>query len=250
MSALLNQSQTSGHDADVSIVADAFVPHAVLASIDLSPLLGTGPERTAPGSITDLLHASERAFASTLPDHRRVGWVAGRRVMRAALQQISATHAAHPLLATPRGAPSLPHGVSGSISHKRTRAIAIAASTTDTFWGIDLEERPGDADLARPSIGRRILTAHEQDAIADLDALALRETTLVYFALKEAVYKAIDPLVQRYVRFTEVELDVHANGSAVVRLLMPELVARGLEVEAHWRVDGQHIVAMARTLPR
>ncbi len=71
--------------------------------------------------------------------------------------------------------------------------------------GVDLEHRPTARDLARPSIARRILTAPELDALAELDAdpLAQRERVILSFAIKEAVYKAIDPTVQRYVQFTD-----------------------------------------------
>jgi phosphopantetheine--protein transferase-like protein len=158
---------------------------------------------------------------------------------------VSPVDATAPLLHTGRGAPHLPAGIAGSISHKRRRAIAIAAAEPGLHLGIDLEERPTVASLERPSIARRILTERELDALASLDALAHREATLLHFALKEAVYKAIDPTVHRYVRFTEVELDVHPDGRARVTLLLPETVISPLHVDAHWMRDADYIVAMA-----
>jgi len=68
------------------------------------------------------------------------------------------------------------------------------------------------------------------------------------FALKEAVYKAIDPIVQRYVGFTEVELDVSDDGRAIVTAVDPSRLA--MPIEARWReVDG-YWLATARALRR
>lgn len=195
----------------------------------------------------DTLHADERALVTAMSPDRRATFVAGRQALRAALDAVAPQHRDTPLLRTVRGAPQLPVGVTGSISHKQTRAIAIAARSAGELLGLDLERRPTDADAHRPSIADRILTAAERDALRGLDALAHREATLVRFALKEAVYKAIDPYVHRYVRFTEVELDVRDDGAAVVRLMLPELSAREVLVESRWRVDGPWIIAVARS---
>ena len=83
-----------------------------------------------------------------------------------------------------------------------------------------------------------------------MDLLAHRESTLVRFAIKEAVYKAIDPYVGRYVRFTEVELEVADDGRAAVRLLLPEADMQRVQVEAHWRFEDRWIIAMARSVRR
>jgi 4'-phosphopantetheinyl transferase EntD len=193
------------------------------------------------------LHDDELAFAQLLAAGHRAGFVAGRRALRAAVQQLSPGAAVPPMLRTDRGAPQLPSGLTGSISHKRERAIALAAPSTGGLVGLDLEQRPGEADLARPSIAPRILTAIEQARLSHLDAMMHREQTLVHFAIKEAVYKAIDPWVQRYVRFAEVELDVESNGLAHVHLRLPEPVMRGVHVDARWRFEGRWIVAMAHS---
>lgn len=194
-------------------------------------------------------HPDELALAANMTDARRAAFLAGRRALRAAVHALSPESALAPLLHTGRGAPHLPVGLTGSISHKRHRAIAVAAQQSDVdrpqHVGVDLEERPSREQLARPSIATRILTPREQDALTSLDDLAHREATLLRFALKEAVYKAIDPTVHRYVRFTEVELDVHTDGRADVTLLLPEFSAHPVHVDAHWMFDDDYIVAMA-----
>jgi 4'-phosphopantetheinyl transferase EntD len=98
-----------------------------------------------------------------------------------------------------RGAPVVPRG-HGSIAHKagpeRVIAAAIAA---DHLVGIDLER----AHAPRQPIERRILTPRELAVLGD----DRRQVSLV-FAIKEAIYKAVDPVVRRYVGFTEVEVDL------------------------------------------
>ena len=108
------------------------------------------------------------------------------------------------------------------------------------------------ASDAGRSLARRILTASEQDDIASLDDIAHRDASLLYFALKEAVYKAIDPFVERYVRFTEVEIRIdtdrhrqQADGSAQVSLLLPECERLPLSAVVAWQRDPEWIVAVA-----
>ena len=131
------------------------------------------------------LHSAEAALAMTMLAVRRAAFVAGRVALRAAIHAIAPGRddvpllLARPLLRTTRGAPTLPAGVLGSISHKRTHALAIALVGHSGHVGVDLEERPNASDALRPSIAPRILTAREQDALSSLDPLAHRDATLL-----------------------------------------------------------------------
>jgi 4'-phosphopantetheinyl transferase EntD len=158
----------------------------------------------------DVLAASlvpeEQAHARGLPPARRVTWVGGRVALRRALAELGVTPG--PLMATPRGAPALPPGVAGSIAHKRTLAVALAApALADVTLGVDVE-----VDRAlRVDISERVLTPVERGR---LDALAVpaRATALLRaFAAKEAIYKALDPWLRRHVAFAEVEVDAGAG---------------------------------------
>lgn len=196
------------------------------------------------------LHPLEASFARSLPLPRRATFMAGRQALRAALAQLPAdADREGPILRTPRGAPALPPAVTGSITHKRTLAMAAVAPRVDRLQhlGLDLERRPTADELRRPSIGRKILTAGEYAFVQQWgeDTLEGREQVLVHFALKEAVYKAIDPFVERYVRFTEVELDLADAADVRVTLHLPEASVADVHVEAHWHTDGEWIVAAA-----
>ena len=108
-----------------------------------------------------------------------------------------------------------------------------------------------EADLRRPSIGPRILLPDEQQRIAAMATSPLhrRELELVHFALKEAVYKAVDPIVQRYVGFLEVEValtpETEATGRATPILHLPEFAVRPHVLTAAWRLTGEWIVVAA-----
>ncbi len=193
------------------------------------------------------LALEERQLADTMHPVRRAAFVAGRAALREAIRLAAPDATVAPLLQTARGAPTLPAGLAGSISHKQTRAIAIAGIGVAGHLGVDLERRARPIDAERPSIATRILTPRELVALDGLDALAHRDATLLRFSLKEAIYKAIDPIVQRYVRFTEVEVDVLDDGGANVTLLLPEFANTNVVVEAHWRTDAEWIVSVARS---
>jgi enterobactin synthetase component D len=170
----------------------------------------------------------ERALAGTLGDVRRRELVTGRTALRLLIE-------APAVLADGRGAPVMPAGWVGSISHKGVLAAALVAPAGNGCIGVDLER----ADAARIDIARRILTPREQAALPDRGpAVTLR------FAIKEAVYKAIDPFVQRYVGFTEVELDLDDAGGCAVSVLDPARLP--VTIEARWRVVDGHWLAIAR----
>jgi 4'-phosphopantetheinyl transferase EntD len=156
------------------------------------------------------LHPDEAAFARELPAGRRGTWVGGRLALRAALSAVGGPTAL-PLLATPRGAPALPAGFIGSISHKRELAVALAARAdagVRATLGIDVEiPRP-----FRQDVSRMVLTADERAALAALDPAARDREVLRRFATKEAIYKALDPWVGRFVSFQEVAVASAGEG--------------------------------------
>ena len=175
------------------------------------------------------LPAAERAHAQSLGEVRRRDLIAGRTALHLALEDFS-----HAILADDRGAPMLPAGLSGSVSHKGRFAAAIVGAADGGFVGVDLEH----AAPPRLDIASRILTPREQALLPDRGrAVTLR------FAIKEAIYKAIDPVVRRYVGFTEVELDLLEDRCAIT-------TAIPLSIDVHWREHGAHWLATARAIGR
>lgn len=205
------------------------------------------PQRGTPLDTHDLapLDFEERTHADALPPLRRTSFVGGRRAMRQALATIA--HDAPAILATPRGAPLLPDSVRGSISHKDSIAVALVALSTDDgnasprHVGIDVElDAPRATDVSR-----HVLVDAEIARLAHLpDDERLRVVTL-HFSIKEAIYKAIDPFVQRYVGFHEVEVEPLVGGT--VRVVMALKNGEGpFEVDAWWEREGGLILTTAR----
>lgn len=217
------------------------------------------------------LHPQEWALAETLAPVRRLAFVAGRLAAHAAMQHAAAitptpfgasgaasTSATHAVLRTARGAPAFPPGVLGSISHTRRLAVALvrADPAPNVHIGVDIETLPDpDREQHRPDLAPRILTAHERRALpphteGDRVTRAYLDAVRIRFSLKEAVYKAIDPWVQRHVRFQEVETTLHDNGTATVRALLPEWaeggsLARRLAITGWWMQTNGHCVTGA-----
>lgn len=217
------------------------------------------------------LHPQEWALAETLAPVRRLAFVAGRLAARAAMQHAAATAstprdtsgavsnpASHAVLRTARGAPAFPPGILGSISHTRRCAVALVRvdHAPDVHLGVDIEALPDpDREQHRPDLAPRILTAHERRALpphreGDRVTRAYLDAVRIRFSLKEAVYKAIDPWVQRHVRFQEVETTLHDDGTATVRALLPECaeggsLARRLAITGWWMQMDGHCVTGA-----
>ena len=139
----------------------------------------------------------ERRFAAQLAPLRLGPWVGGRVALRRAFRELGT--ALGSVLPDGRGAPRLPRGLRGSISHKATLAVAFAALGEGESLGVDIEL---DAPT-RVDVSRHVLAPEEAQTLAGLaEGERLREVTL-RFSLKEALYKALDPFVRRYVAFRE-----------------------------------------------
>ncbi|KAF1055092.1 MAG: Enterobactin synthase component D [Stenotrophomonas maltophilia] len=168
---------------------------------------------------------------------RRAEYLAGRLCARAALQQLNG-RAECPTLGADR-APQWPAGTCGSITHSDGWAAAIVARQSD--WqglGLDAETLLDDARAER--LQGEILTPAESQR---LDPAQRALCVTLTFSLKEALFKALYPLVQKRFYFEHAEvLNWDTNGHARLRLLC-DLSARwhnGSELDAQYaRFDGR-----------
>ena len=212
------------------------LPHGRCVGIDIPA--GLTPELNA------ALLPDEQVYLTSLAPTRQPSFAAGRVALRAALGAIagdpeqSRDFTRHALLSDAGGAPLLPDGALGSISHKRTLAIALAAlaparDAPRAALGVDLEEYR----LLRVDITRRVLTererAHLAASIGEADAAELtleRDRRLIqYFSLKEAFYKAVNGFGLAHVSFQNVEVSsISADGA--VAFAPPPLLQQRLEI--------------------
>jgi phosphopantetheine--protein transferase-like protein len=103
-----------------------------------------------------------------------------------------------------------------------------------------------ETDVERKhDIARRVLTDAERDAIVGLDDRARARAITVRFSAKEAIYKALDPFVRRYVAFDEVAVSPLPGGDA--RVVATLRAGEGpFAIAATWRVFDGLVLTTAR----
>jgi enterobactin synthetase component D len=192
----------------------------------------------------------ERDYLLALSPARRPTWFAGRVALHAALFEIGLDRGA--ILATQRGAPELPADVTGSISHKRTLAVALAAQRKNGISiGVDIEPIPAVSSLSesgwdnRPDISSRVMTPDELALLADIPERLRRREVILHFSLKEALYKAINPMIGRYVSFQEAEVFPAADGTVAVTLNLKKNEGP-FHVGASWTEMDGHLLTTAQ----
>ena len=149
------------------------------------------------------LFPTERPAVARAVEKRVREFATGRHLARLALGSLGL-----PRVAIPSGQarePLWPTGCIGSITHSEDLAIAaVAASGTLRSLGIDLEV----AERVTPELHAKLITPWECGLLQDADP---RMPGLV-FSAKEAAYKAVYPLVGKFIGFQEAEVDVDWPG--------------------------------------
>lgn len=122
-----------------------------------------------------------------------------------------------PILTNKLGAPSIPEGIRGSISHKEHFAVAAALISDESaggngYIGVDIEKC---SNKASEKLKQRLFSADEQLSIDGLGGtVTTEEEVMLLFSFKEAIYKALSPYLARYVEFTEAEVYPLLDGTA------------------------------------
>lgn len=159
------------------------------------------------GPVADypLLTEEAPAVARAIPK-RRHQFASGRHFARKALKKLA--ELSPPIPRDARGRPVWPPGFIGSISHSETLAAAAVSSGPLRGIGIDVEDSQRLA-RSRPRLHSKLFTRAERGR-----TLSDPRTGAVTFSAKEAAYKAINPLVGRYIGFREVEIVIEWSRSA------------------------------------
>lgn len=157
------------------------------------------------GAFEAALWPAERAAAEAMGPQRLAAYASGRRVAHAALAALG--EVAGPVTSSGR-LPRWPPGAVGSIAHSRTLAVAVAARAREVRGvGVDLE--------AEGRVGERL--AARVLVHAERQRLAEAHWTLA-FSAKEAVYKAVNPVVGEYLGFGDVEIEIDGDAFSAVAL--------------------------------
>jgi 4'-phosphopantetheinyl transferase EntD len=189
---------------------------------------------------TDQVHALDLEACPSQAPLRMHTWLGGRAALRLALRRfgVEPDHIGR----TERGAPSLPEGLVGSLGHKTDIAVALAARADGWTRGVDVEQ----IREMKTSIEDRILRDEEKARWSELGSEGRDRFLLASFSIKEAVYKALDPHVARWVDYKECEVRFLPNSKVRVALFVPE--ARFL-CEARLYEQAGYFVSTAKLRP-
>lgn len=153
---------------------------------------------------------------------RQSEYAAGRLLARELLARLGVGNG--PFLDGEDGAPRWPEGVVGSISHCSSLcSVAIARRTDVGSLGIDIEQalpldEASEALVVQPEDG-----ASMSRFTTEVGSLAGK----LVFSAKEAAYKAVYPIIHRFLEFPEVIIREGGGGrfTPVVRVAAAELPA-------------------------
>jgi enterobactin synthetase component D / holo-[acyl-carrier protein] synthase len=147
------------------------------------------------------LHTEEaRILSPRACERKRVEFALGRTAAHFALKQIGFENPP-PVLRGQKGEPIWPGGIVGSITHCYPWSVAVAVQCSNGFAvGVDLETKER---MQGTDISDLVCREADLDWVRDGD---FQERLTMIFSAKEAIYKALYPLCQRYIDFKEVEL--------------------------------------------
>ena len=180
---------------------------------------------------------------------RQTEFLAGRLCAHEALRRATGV-ASIPAVGEDR-APCWPAGVVGSITHGAGWAAAVAARA-EQWRGLGLDVERLLASTRADRLAGEILTPRELENYGDLDDSQRATLVTLTFSIKESLFKALYPLVNKRFYFQEAELIHHDdNGQARLRLLndLSQEWKSGAELEGQFvQFDGYllSLVSIAR----
>ena len=196
----------------------------------------TPEDRTAAQGLERLLAWEEQQLAESMRGSNKIEFVCGRLALRTACRRFGAD--VGPILRDDRGAPVLPRDLTGSIAHRKGWVLAVVDWARNGTLGVDVESWPPS-----PSLAEHVLTVEEREQTAQLSDEARERAVLVRFALKEALFKALDPYARRYFGFRDVVIE-ERGASYRVALRSPE--ARAYKILAFVQWWGEWVFASTR----
>ena len=188
---------------------------------------------------TDLLWLPHYAELSNAGRKRKAEHLAGRIAAAHALGAIN--ERAIPGIG-PSGEPLWPEGVSGSITHSGTQAMAVVVRHQDALVGIDCEAILPDREAREIQDG--IINAQEAMCLTRSGypfALAL---TLA-FSAKESLFKALFPKVNTYMGFDCARITRLNEKTVTLALTRPQAEFKENTLfTVHWLLDGNQVITL------
>jgi enterobactin synthetase component D len=175
---------------------------------------------------------------------RQAEFLAGRVCARMALQQLDRLNCV-PAIGEDR-APVWPGHISGSITHSTGHAAAIVGYKAQ--WrglGMDLENLLSLERAER--LAGEILTADELQRMATMPREQIALLVTLTFSLKESLFKALYPIVQKRFYFEHAEVLEWSDAGHVRLRLLTDLSAEwchGTELEGQFAVNGEQLLSL------
>lgn len=179
----------------------------------------------------------------SFPPQRLREFSLGRYCARMALSEAGVEN--FPLLISRAGMPLWPQMYAGSIAHTKdcTAAVATHMSFTKSI-GIDIEEISDFPMEIRDDILR-----HDEISEYQIHCLYPEEVNLaLFFSIKEAVYKAYNPIYHQFLEFKDVRLKLNEAAGSYTASIHQQLVGikqEPLVIEGLFFVDSKRVYSSA-----
>ena len=182
---------------------------------------------------SDRLIGSEIVEAGHMKPLRKNAFSSGRHAAHLAQNELGLE--ASEILAVGRR-PIWPAGQVGAITHSNDFAAAIVSCDLLSV-GMDIER----LGRIKEKLYDKFFTPSE---LASINEMTDWEVETIIFSAKESIYKAIYFIVQRYVKFKEVELTLNAEDSSFSVSYIGEnmMSLRNLETRGYWSICEDHVL--------
>jgi len=184
-----------------------------------------------------------------LPHHAQLSHAGRKRKADHLAGRIAAAHAlpdhAVPGIG-PSGEPLWPDGISGSITHSGTRAMAVVTQHP-ALIGIDCETILPENEALEIKDG--IIDAQEEAVLSRSGYPFALAMTLV-FSAKESLFKALFPKVKSYMGFDSARITMLDKETLMLALTRPLTgFDEGTAFTLHWLHDGDGVITLQSRFP-
>lgn len=174
-----------------------------------------------------ILTVKETKIVRKAVKKRRYEFSAGRRCAKKCLEQYFISDFS--LLKGRYGEPIWPRGFTGSITHDAEMVFAVAQPQENGYVGIDFADLPEQAPY--PHL---ILNSGEINAIK-----YMKNPEFLLFCLKESVIKILSPILQDYIEFKDININLE---NSVAEVTYRE---KKTGINLFWLIHGNYIFTVA-----
>lgn len=165
-----------------------------------------------------LLLAAEKNVIETVVQKRREEFSTGRLCAHSAMRAIIPHEKPQPLLPGKKREPLWPDGLIGSISHSADRCLAVVSlDPAIKSLGLDIEKREG----IKPGVRDLICSTEELSMLKEYEHNP--EAWKLIFSAKESVYKALFPILQRWIGFSDATLRFDFEQQSFTAVMNPSI---------------------------